>query len=101
MNPILKIVSACLAPTLAGVLLAHYRRMQSEHVRAVLLLQETGLADRQPQVAKRVQRERDPQWAKLAVARALVAEAYDQRWLQDIEPSQREQGIGKMANTII
>ncbi len=100
MSPIQRAVSAFLALTLASVALVHYGRLKSEHGRVLLMLRETGLADRQPQVAKRVQRVRDIQWAKLAVARALLAEAYDQRWLQNLEPSQRQQEIAKLGERL-
>ncbi len=100
MSLILRILSACLVLILTGVSLAHYGRLKSEHARAFVLLRETGLADRQPQVAKRMRRERDPQWSKLAIARSLLAEAYDQRWLQELEPAKREQEIEKMGERL-
>ena len=65
------------AGTLAGVSFGAFVHLKAEHAGASFL-RASGLVDRQPQVAKRVLRERDAQWAKLAIARALLAEAYNQ-----------------------
>ena len=92
----MKTICVFLAVALAGAAVAQYSHWKSDHALALQLMQETGLAERLPDVAKRVERERDPQWAKLAIARALLAEHFDQRWLQNLEPQERQQEIAEM-----
>ena len=96
----MKVICVFLAVALAGASVAQYSHWKSDHALALLLLRETGLAERLPDVAKRVERERDPQWAKLAIARALLAEHFDQRWLQNLEPQERQQEIAKMGKRL-
>ena len=67
---IVAVAMAVLAVHQAATLRAHHRGV-------VKLLAETGLAVRQPEVARAAAMDPDPVRGRLAVARALLAEAFD------------------------
>jgi hypothetical protein len=52
---------------------------RAEHQRTLELLDSTGLSQRQPDVARAAARDPDPTRARLAIARALLAESFDYR----------------------
>jgi len=62
----------------------------------VQALYDTGLADRLPPVANQIRRERDPHWSGLIIARALLAEHFDRRWLEKLPPREKELEESKM-----
>jgi len=67
------------ALVLIGLAVQEARLRSAELREAERLLGETGLARRQPEVAERVRRDPDPVRGRLAIARALLAESFDQR----------------------
>ncbi len=59
-------------------------RTRSEQAELGRLLQETGLAKRRPELVQRVRYEPDTTWARMVIARAIVAEAVDPRPFQGL-----------------
>ena len=76
---VFRVAAGLAALVLAGLAIQDARSRAREAREIERLLADTGLARRQPEVAERVRRDSDPVRARLAVARALVAESFDQK----------------------
>lgn len=61
----------------AVVAVLNFRTWHKEHEAVAELLSETGLDERQPDVARDALRDPDPVFGRLVIARALVAESFD------------------------
>jgi hypothetical protein len=96
MNLASKILFSGLALALATASLVQYSYDGIERARARRLLLDTGLEERLPEVAKKTERDTDPEWAKISIVRALLAEHIDQRWLLNVAPQERQQEILRM-----
>ncbi|MCP4896387.1 MAG: hypothetical protein GY906_05375 [bacterium] len=66
-----------LAVILLSATIASAIRMRNERAELQQLLDETGLAQRRPELIQRVRYEPDTEWARVVIARAIVAEAID------------------------
>ncbi len=72
-----RLAVAAVAVGLAAVSVIHRAGWDRDHREALQLLDSTGLAARQPEVAASAAWDPDPVRSRLAVARGLLAEAYD------------------------
>lgn len=68
---------AALAIGLAGVSFEQYRSFAAERAGLVGLAREAGLPARDPRILQQIEREPDPAWARLRLARALLAASVD------------------------
>ena len=79
-------VVAILAVAVVGLSVKQAIEARARHRDIEKLLAETGLATRQPETARLAATDPDPVRARLAVARALLAEAFDYRSFEALPP---------------
>ncbi len=85
---------------LTGISVSQYGHWKSERQNALQTLIDTGLVDRAPDVASDVRRARDFHWSSLFIARALLAEHFDRRWLEKLPPREKELEESKMGERL-
>lgn len=85
-----RILAGLAALVLAAISVYSYGFWSRSRSRLTALLLEVGTGVREPGVLADVRREPDPLRARLLVARALLADELDRRWLADLEGTERE-----------
>jgi hypothetical protein len=96
LSAVLRGVVAVLA---AGVVVLAVQRaatQRDQHRDVVKLLAETGLAARQPDVARAAATDPDPVRGRLSVARALLAEAFDYRSFATLPPREAAEAAARV-----
>jgi hypothetical protein len=86
-------VLAALAVVVAGFAVQSALTLHARHRDIVKLLAETGLASRQPEVARSAAMDPDPVRGRLAVARALLAEAFDYGAFETLPPREAAEAV--------
>jgi hypothetical protein len=82
-----------LALLIAGSTAIEQRGREATADRLERLLDESGLAERRPEIAASIQREQDPAWAANQLARALLADELDRRWIAGLPEKERSTAI--------
>ncbi len=88
-----RIVATAAIALLALAALADYRAWESEQRRLAALARETGAVDRFPELLGALRREPHAAFARLGLARALLALELDRRWLADLPEAEREREV--------
>ena len=70
-----------------------YRAWESDRAEVVTLVQSTGLRTRLPEMATTIEGEPDAVRSKIKLAQVLLAEGYDQRWLNRLTPEEARREI--------
>jgi hypothetical protein len=81
------------AVALAALGVQHALTLHARHRDVVKLLAETGLASRQPEVARSAAMDPDPVRGRLAIARALLAEAFDYSTFATLPPREAAEAV--------
>jgi hypothetical protein len=89
----LRVALAVLGVVVAVVGVQNALTLRARHRGIVKLLGETGLAGRQPDVARAAVRDPDPVRGRLSVARALLAEAFDYHTFAKLPPREAAEAV--------
>jgi hypothetical protein len=93
---IVRLLLAVAALAVAALAVQRALVRQARHREVLRLVAETGLALRQPDVARAAEADPDPVRGRLAVARALLAEASDYRSFSKLPPRERAEAAARV-----
>jgi hypothetical protein len=93
-------VAIVLAAALAASAVQHGLVERAKHRAVIELLADTGLATRQPEAARAVATDPDPVRARLAIARALLAEAIDYHSFSALPPREAAETAGRISERL-
>jgi hypothetical protein len=89
-NPLLRIGVAAAALAVLWLAVDHYRDWRDRFRQLTELAVDAGAAARRPGLVEGMRRDAGPTRAALRLARALLADELDQRWILDLPPEEQE-----------
>jgi hypothetical protein len=92
----IRTVVVVVAATLAALAVHHYLVARARQHAVLELLADTGLSTRQPEAARAAVTDPDPVRARLAIARALLAEAIDYRSFSALPPREAAEAAARV-----
>jgi hypothetical protein len=99
-SALIRLLLGALAVVVVWQAIDTYRQWRTRFDELVAIAESTGVAHRRPSLVASMRRDAGPTRATLRLARALLADELDQRWIQDLPAAERaaetERGLERL-----